>query len=113
VLVGVYGLFALAAGARAGVQIATKFDDAPVAYLLSALAAVIYLVATFGLAKGGPGGRRTALICLVRLRQRVRLRPAGSARPRPALVAPQPLARFSTTATPRSTSRRGTRTLAA
>jgi hypothetical protein len=63
VLVGVYGLFALAAGARAGVQIATKFGEAPIAYLLSALAAVIYLVATFGLAKGGPVGRRTALVC--------------------------------------------------
>jgi hypothetical protein len=60
VLIGVYGLFALAAGARAGVQIATKFDDAPVAYLLSALAAVIYLIATVALAVGG---RTTALVC--------------------------------------------------
>jgi hypothetical protein len=63
VLVGVYGLFALAAGARAGVQIATKFHDAPVAYLLSALAAVIYLVATIGLARGGRTGWQTALVC--------------------------------------------------
>jgi hypothetical protein len=63
VLIGVYALFALAAGARAGVQIATKFDDAPVAYLLSALAAVIYLAATAGLARGGTAGWRTALIC--------------------------------------------------
>lgn len=60
VLIAVYGLFALAAGARAGVQIATKFDDAPVAYLLSALAAVIYLIATVALAVGG---RITALVC--------------------------------------------------
>lgn len=64
VLVGVYGLFALAAGARAGVQIATKFDQAPVAYLLSALAAAIYLVATVGLVRGGVGGRRLAMVCL-------------------------------------------------
>jgi cytochrome bd-type quinol oxidase subunit 2 len=63
VLVGLYGLFALAAGARAGVQIATKFDEAPLAYLLSALAAVIYLVAVIGFVRGGPGGRRLALVC--------------------------------------------------
>ena len=63
VLVFVYGLFALAASARAAVQIATKFDEAPVAYLLSALAAVIYLVATVGLARGGPTGRRVAWVC--------------------------------------------------
>ncbi len=63
VLVGLYGLFALAAGARAGVQIATKFDEAPLAYLLSAVAAVIYLMATIGLVRGGAGGRRLALMC--------------------------------------------------
>jgi hypothetical protein len=60
VLVAVYGVFAVAAGARAAVQLALQFDEAPLAYLLSALAAVIYLVATAGLARGGRGGRRTA-----------------------------------------------------
>jgi hypothetical protein len=60
-LVGVYSLFAVAAGARAGVQIATRFHEAPVAYLLSALAAVVYLVAAIGLARGGPVSRRVAL----------------------------------------------------
>jgi cytochrome bd-type quinol oxidase subunit 2 len=59
----VYLLFAIAATSRAGLQIATKFAEAPVAYLLSALAAVIYILATVGLARGGTGGRRTALIC--------------------------------------------------
>lgn len=39
VLVVGYAFFALAAGARAGWQLATRFDEAPVAYLLSALAA--------------------------------------------------------------------------
>lgn len=63
VLVIVYGIFALSAGARATVQIATRFDEAPVAYLLSALAALIYLVATIGLARSGASGRRVALIC--------------------------------------------------
>ncbi len=63
VLVGLYALFALAAGARATVQIATKFDEAPVAYLLSALAAVVYLIATIGFIRGGSGGRRLAMAC--------------------------------------------------
>lgn len=61
VLVAVYGVFALAAGARAVVQLAVQFDEAPVAYLLSALAAVVYIVATVGLARGGRSGRRTAM----------------------------------------------------
>ncbi|MFC0530670.1 hypothetical protein [Phytohabitans kaempferiae] len=63
VLVIVYGIFALSAGARATVQILTKFDEAPEAYLLSALAALIYLIATVGLARGGASGRRLAVIC--------------------------------------------------
>ncbi len=61
VLLFVYGVFALSASARAAVQIATKFSGAPLAYLLSALAAVIYITATVGLAIGGPRGRRIAL----------------------------------------------------
>jgi hypothetical protein len=63
VLVGVYGFFALAAGARAGWQLATRFEEAPVAYLLSAVAAAIYLVAAVGLARGGPTARRVATVC--------------------------------------------------
>jgi hypothetical protein len=61
ILVWVYGLFALAAGARAGVQIATKFSEAPVAYLLSALAAVVYVVATVGLALSTRQSRLVAI----------------------------------------------------
>ena len=53
-LVAVYGLFALAATARASVQLATRFDEAPLAYLLSAVAGVIYIVATVTLARGQP-----------------------------------------------------------
>ena len=64
VLVLLYGIFTLAAGARAAVQLSTRFSEAPVAYLLSALAAVVYLVATVGLARGGRGGRRTALLAI-------------------------------------------------
>ncbi len=60
VLVAVYGLFALSASARASVQIATKFSEAPLAFLLSALAAVIYIVATVALARND---RRLATAC--------------------------------------------------
>jgi cytochrome bd-type quinol oxidase subunit 2 len=62
-LIAVYVLFAIAASSRAAVQIATRFSEAPVAYLLSALAAVIYIVATVGLARDGVAGRRTAVTC--------------------------------------------------
>ena len=68
VLVAVYAVCALAAGARAAVQLAVQFDEAPLAYLLSALAAVVYVAATVGLARGGRGGRRTAVVaCSVEL----------------------------------------------
>lgn len=62
-LIAVYLLFAIAATSRAGLQIATKFDEAPVAYLLSAVAALIYIVAAVGLARAGHTGRRVALAC--------------------------------------------------
>lgn len=60
VLIAVYGIFALSATARAGVQIATRFHQAPVPYLLSALAGVVYILATIGLAGRAPGFRRLA-----------------------------------------------------
>ncbi|MBW0090078.1 hypothetical protein I4I73_14755 [Pseudonocardia sp. KRD-184] len=59
-LITVYGIFALSATARAGVQIATRFSEAPLPYLLSALAGVVYILATIGLARRGPGARRLA-----------------------------------------------------
>lgn len=49
-LVFVYGVFALSATGRSVVQIATKFDQAPVPYVLSAIAAAVYCVATWALA---------------------------------------------------------------
>jgi hypothetical protein len=68
VLIAVYGVFALAAGARAGVQIATKFHEAPVAYLLSAFAAVVYIVATVTLARSGRASHRIAVAsCTIEL----------------------------------------------
>jgi hypothetical protein len=61
-LVAVYALFALSASARAGVQIATKFSHAPVAYLLSAFAAAVYILATVTLGNGSPTARRIAVL---------------------------------------------------
>jgi hypothetical protein len=63
-LVAVYGVFALAATARAGVQLAVRFDDAPVAYLLSAFSGVVYLAATVALALDGPRARRVAWVAV-------------------------------------------------
>ncbi|MDC7122507.1 hypothetical protein OMK64_13280 [Cellulomonas fimi] len=51
-VVAVYGVLALAATARGVYQVATKLDEAPLAYLLSLAAGLVYLVATFALASG-------------------------------------------------------------
>lgn len=61
-LVVVYAVFALAATARSAVQISTRFDQAPLAYLLSALAAAVYIVATVALARDGATSLRVALV---------------------------------------------------
>jgi hypothetical protein len=67
-LVAIYGLFALSASARAGVQIATKFNHAPVAYVLSAFAGAVYILATVTLTVGSPTARRIALLsCSIEL----------------------------------------------
>ncbi|WP_341957168.1 hypothetical protein [Microbacterium sp. LWH13-1.2] len=49
VLVIVYAVMALAATGRSFVQIFRQFDEAPLAYSLSALAAVVYILATLAL----------------------------------------------------------------
>ncbi len=60
VLVAVYAVFAVAAGARSAVQLATRFDQAPLAYSLSAVAAAVYLVATLALRRTTRRARRVA-----------------------------------------------------
>lgn len=68
ILVAVYAIFAVGATSRAAVQIATRFDEAPVAYVLSAFAAVVYVVATLALARTGLTWWRIALgACAVEL----------------------------------------------
>lgn len=63
-LVAVYGLLAVAATGRSILQISEYFDRAPFSYILSALAAVIYIVATVGLARGDRGSVRVAAVAL-------------------------------------------------
>lgn len=59
-LIAIYAVFALSASARSGLQLATKASEAPVAYTLSAIAALVYIAATLGLAEVGPDPRRVA-----------------------------------------------------
>jgi hypothetical protein len=58
VLVAVYAILAIAATGRSVFQIIDRFDEAPIAFSLSALAGVVYIVATVALALGW---RRVAL----------------------------------------------------
>ncbi|MFW5471077.1 hypothetical protein ACOCJ4_13650 [Knoellia sp. CPCC 206435] len=68
ILVAVYGVLALAATGRSILQIVEYFSRAPLAYLLSALAALIYVVATVGMARGDRASTRVALLaCTVEL----------------------------------------------
>jgi cytochrome bd-type quinol oxidase subunit 2 len=62
--VAVYGLFALAATSRSAVQLATKFSEAPLAYLLSAFSAIVYIVATISLARTDATSRRVATMAI-------------------------------------------------
>ena len=55
VLIVIYGLLALAATGRSVYQLLANFDEAPLAYLLSALAGLIYIIATIALI--APGDR--------------------------------------------------------
>lgn len=54
-LVILYAVLAIAATGRSVYQVVTKFDSAPFAYSLSALAAMVYIIATIALARGNRG----------------------------------------------------------
>ncbi len=64
VLVVVYGILALGATGRSFVQVVGRFGEAPVAYSLSALAAVVYIVATIALIAPGPVWYRVAWVTI-------------------------------------------------
>lgn len=59
-LVAVYGILALAATGRSFSQLARKFEEAPLAYSLSGIAAVVYILATVALVARGGVWRRVA-----------------------------------------------------
>ncbi|HSO64649.1 MAG TPA: hypothetical protein VLQ78_06060 [Ornithinibacter sp.] len=67
ILVVVYGVLALAATGRSVLQITTGFDTAPLAYTLSAVAAAVYILATWCLARGGRWVRVGIVACAVEL----------------------------------------------
>ncbi|AXQ58148.1 hypothetical protein ACFWG7_30105 [Streptomyces koyangensis] len=62
-LVWVYGVMVVGAVSRSAYQIATEFDRAPLAYTLSAVAAVVYAFITYTLVRGGERARMAALVC--------------------------------------------------
>jgi hypothetical protein len=64
-LIAVYAIFALSATARSAVQLTTHFSKAPLAYLLSAFAAAVYIVATVCLARGDQASRRVATVSIL------------------------------------------------
>lgn len=51
ILIAIYGIFAISATARATYQLIFEFEQAPIAYTLSAVAAIVYLIATVLLAR--------------------------------------------------------------
>ncbi|WP_244259248.1 hypothetical protein [Rathayibacter sp. VKM Ac-2759] len=59
-LVVVYAILALAATGRSVFQIIDRFDEAPLAFSLSALSAVVYIVATVALVAPGRFWQRVA-----------------------------------------------------
>ncbi|MEU6437833.1 hypothetical protein ACIP28_10610 [Streptomyces albidoflavus] len=62
-LVWVYGVMVVGAVSRSAYQIATEFGRAPLAYTLSAVAAVVYAFITYTLVRGGERARVAALVC--------------------------------------------------
>ena len=64
-LITVYLILALAATLRAIYQIIAKFDEAPVAYSLSLLSGIVYIVATIALIKRSGVWRSIAWVTLI------------------------------------------------
>ena len=62
-IVSLYGLFTVAAGSRSLYQVIAQYDRAPLAYVLSAVAAVVYAFILVTLVRGGESARRVAMVC--------------------------------------------------
>ncbi|MGB7817676.1 MAG: hypothetical protein WBL35_02925 [Ornithinibacter sp.] len=67
VLVVVYAVLALAATGRSILQISEYYERAPLAYLLSAFAALVYILATWCLVRGGRWVRVGIVACSIEL----------------------------------------------
>lgn len=64
ILVALYAIMAIGATTRSLFAIATKFNQAPLAYSLSAFAALVYIIATVTLARGDATSRRIATVSI-------------------------------------------------
>jgi hypothetical protein len=60
-LIAIYAIFAISATARASYQLIREFEQAPLAYSLSAISALVYLLATYSLSKQEANWQRIAL----------------------------------------------------
>jgi hypothetical protein len=60
-LIAIYAIFAISATARASYQLIREFEQAPLAYSLSAISALVYLLATYSLSKQEAKWQRIAL----------------------------------------------------
>ncbi len=63
-LIAIYAIFAISATARASYQLIREFDQAPMAYSLSAISAAVYLLATYSLTKQEPKWQRIAFFTI-------------------------------------------------
>lgn len=63
-LIAIYAIFAVSATARASYQLIREFDQAPLAYSLSAISAIVYLVATYSLTKQSQKWQRIAKLTI-------------------------------------------------
>jgi len=64
-LIVFYAVFAVSATARASFQIITKFEEAPIAYSLSLLSALVYILATVSLAAKNRSWKPIALASVI------------------------------------------------
>jgi hypothetical protein len=64
-LILVYAVFAVSSTARASFQVITKFEEAPLAYSLSLLSALVYILATVSLARPGTTWQKIAVISVI------------------------------------------------
>jgi hypothetical protein len=62
-LLALYGVFTVGAASRSVFQLSTRYEEAPLAYILSAVAALVYAFITVSLVRGGAIARRLALVC--------------------------------------------------